>query len=132
MLDGAFIEYQSRLKVKIEGTRNADNYLEGVYESKLGRITGALRVGAAFDQTAMVQFEDGESRSIRCKYIVQVQPQYVGEEAIVLNGKHKGQAVKVLEAPEELPKVTVRTLDPNMTAFIEVPKDQLAVLWPAT
>jgi transcription elongation factor SPT5 len=98
-----------------------------VYEGKFARIIAVQKAGHSFDQTAMVKFESGETRSILAKYIVPVQQFTKDAEALALTGKHKGQPVKIWEVPDRN-VVTYSTLD--MTAWEEVPGDQLALLWP--
>lgn len=90
----------------------------------IGRVTGAHKVAQHFDQTAMIEFENGETRSILAKYIVPIKPEHTGVEALVLHGRRKGQVVKVRDI--EVRTVTVSVDD--MSAWDDLPKEQLCVL----
>lgn len=119
-----------RIKVRIHGTRH-DNYLNGDYEGKEGRILGATRASGEFEQTAMVAFDSSEEpRSIMVRYIVTIQPSYMGEDVLILDGKDKGKVVVVREKPDDngYAPVTVSTRAAPTSVF-EVSKDRLATLY---
>ncbi|KAF8957531.1 hypothetical protein BDZ97DRAFT_1906781 [Flammula alnicola] len=106
LFDNALANYLTRVKVVIQGTK-ASQYLEGEYEDKTGRLVAAQENPGAFEQTARVQFDSGEERSIVARYIMPQRPTYSGEEVLVLAGKQKGRALVVREKPEEDDKKVV-------------------------
>ena len=99
LLDPALGQHLKRIKVQIQGTRH-ENYLNGDYEGKIGRVLGAAKVTDGFQQTVMIEFEDGESRAIMMRYVVPVQPDKLGEQVLVIGGKAKGTAAIVRETPD--------------------------------
>ena len=127
IFDTAFANYLRRLKTAVNGTR-LRNYLDGDYEKKQGRILGAARAAADFEQTAMIQFDSGESRSIQVQYIVPVPPDNVGEEALVLGGPYKGKVVVVRQKPDENESVPMVVSLKDSQTFAEVRREDLGVL----
>ncbi|KAJ7594369.1 transcription elongation factor SPT5 [Mycena floridula] len=123
IIDAALSKVQNRLKVRIEGS-NVDGYLDGKFENREGRIMGAHKVGANFDQTAMVEFDEGEARTILAKYILPVHPSAKGQEVVVLHGKLKGEVVKIYDM--ETNTVTVN----NMTSWYEIPRNECCIVTP--
>lgn len=100
LFDSAFAKYITRFLVEIEGTR-PEQYLDGEYEGKTGRILAAQENPQVYEQTARVRFENGENRSIPTKYIVRRLPTFIGQEVLVLRGNKKGQPLVVREDPSD-------------------------------
>jgi transcription elongation factor SPT5 len=97
IFDPAFSNYVTRMKIKITGTKPTQ-YLDGEYEGKTGRITGAQEIPGVYEQTARVRFDkDGEQRSIITRYIEPDEPDEpesaFGGEVLVLGGEHKGRVL---------------------------------------
>lgn len=65
--------------------------------------------------------------NIPIKYLENVQPGSMNEEAVILDGKDKGKVVVVRENPDEM--VTVSTTS-DATSVFEVSRDRLATLYP--
>jgi len=128
-VDAEFIAVQNRLLVKIEGTR-VDGYLDSNFEGKTGRIVAAHKSTNKFDQTALVSFDqpanpNEKERSILGKYIVPQGPTAADEEALVLDGDHKGDIVLVRTLIDETLLVS------SEGAFFEISGDRLVKLAPA-
>ena len=122
LLDPIFAPVQKRLKIKIQGTRSSQ-YLDGKYEGKTGRVMGAQRA-ANVDQTAMVEFDDGEARSVLAKYIVPVYPEKRGDIALVLHGRYKGRTVKVAEVEGQ----TCTCMSLDTSSWADHQQDMMCVL----
>jgi len=127
IFDTKFANFLQRVKIKIHGTR-ITNYLEGDYEGKKGRILGAVRSGAAFEQTATVAFEDGEQRSVQMRYIDGVLPSAVGEEAVVIRGPEKGKLVVMREKEGDEEEWWGVSLSKELV-FRRVKGSDMVVLW---
>lgn len=123
--DAALSQFQKKLRIKIEGTRT-EQYLDGKYEHKRGTIVGGQKAAVGFDSTAMVQFDDGESRSILAKYIVPVLPEK-GQVALVLHGPDKGKAVTVQQIDGR--NVTGMTIETNSWKDYNL-EDFCVITWP--
>ncbi|KAM6501207.1 transcription elongation factor SPT5 [Amanita muscaria] len=127
LFDSALGQHLKRVKVQIHGTHHA-NYLGGDYEGKVGRVLGAAKAAEGFEQTAMIEFEDGESRSILARYIVPVEPHELRQEVLVIRGQHKGTAAKVHETPDSA-MVALVVKGPEQIRVLEAAKHDLAVLY---
>lgn len=106
LFDSAFAKYITRFLVRIEGTR-PDQYLDGEFEGKAGRIVAAQENPQVYEQTARVRFENGDERSIPTKYIVRRLPQFIGQEVLILRGNKKGQPLVVREDPSDDDKILI-------------------------
>jgi len=126
IFDPAFANYLDCIKIKITGTKQTQ-YLEGEYEDRTGRITGAQEIPGVYEQTARVLFDkDGEQRSIITRYIETVKPSYVGEEVLVLGGKQKGRALVVRETDSDETVVSSRA---NPSDIDKLPTDMVVLLY---
>ena len=95
------------MKIKVFGTKVAQ-YLDGEYENKIGRITGAQEIPGVYEQTARVRFEEsGEQRSIITRYIEPARPSF-GDEVLVLGGPQKGRALVVRDTDDDDTVVSTR------------------------
>ena len=128
-MDSDLGQHLKRVKIEIHGTRHT-NYLNGDYEGKFGRVLGAAKVADAYEQTVMVEFEDGEARSILSRYIVAVQPDKLQQEVLVIRGKEKGTVAIVRETPDSS-TVALSTKGPEQVRVFETAKEDLAVLYSA-
>ncbi|KAF5384247.1 hypothetical protein D9615_003416 [Tricholomella constricta] len=133
----ACANYQDRMKVIVHGTRIVD-YLNGDYEGRRGRIIGATRVADSFEQTAMVRFDSGETRSISVQFLEPVLPTEMGEEALVFAASEKEKTGRVVILRDRLDvdelgsvAVPVSTKE-AASAIFEVQKDSLVALYPET
>lgn len=115
-----------RIKVQIHGTRH-ENYLNGDYEGKTGRVLGAAKVGDGFEHTVLVEFEDGTARSVLMRYITPVLPDKLGQQVLVMGGPDKGTVAIVRETPESDQVVLSKVNEPLI--IIEAAKHHLVVLY---
>ena len=118
-----------RVKVKIEGTK-MDHYLNGDYENKRGRIPAVTKVTSEFEQTVLVYFDSGDSRTIQARYVVPLPPTYMGEEVLVIHGPQKGNAMIVREQPDD-DTITVSS-KANPAAVVGIPKSHVLALYEDT
>lgn len=118
-----------RVKVKIEGTK-MDHYLNGDYENKRGRIPAVTKVTSEFEQTVLVYFDSGDSRTIQARYVVPLPPTYMGEEVLVIHGPQKGTAMIVREQPDD-DTITVSS-KANPAAVVGIPKSHVLALYEDT
>ncbi len=66
----------------------------------MGRLV-ALQENPGFEQTARIRLDgNGEERSVVTKFISPHPPTHIGEDVLVLGGKHKGRALVVRETPD--------------------------------
>jgi transcription elongation factor SPT5 len=99
VINNVLSNYINRVKVVIMGTK-ATQYLDGDYEGKVGRLV-ALQENPGYEQTARIRLDvNGEERSIMTKFISPQPPTHIGEDVLVLGGKHKGTALVVRETPD--------------------------------
>jgi transcription elongation factor SPT5 len=128
--DPLFASVFTRLIVQVEGTR-LDQYLDGQFEGKQGKIIAGQKSAEIYDQTALVEFEDDKgtksSRSMLTKYLSPIQPLKSSDECLVLGGQYKGHVATVRETPPEDPlgKVVVSLRD---GVWEELSKGSLALL----
>ena len=87
---------------------------------------GAQKAATNFDQTAMVEFDDKEARSVLAKYIVPEYPEKKGDIALVLHGRYKGKTVEVAQV--EGRTCTCKALENS--SWADHQKDVLCVLTP--
>jgi transcription elongation factor SPT5 len=126
LLDSVLGQHMKRIKVQIQGTRH-ENYLNGDYEGKTGRVLGAAKVGDGFEHTVLVEFEDGTARSVLMRYIVPVSPDKLGQQVLVIGGPEKGTSAIVRETPDSEQVVLSKVSDPLI--IIEAARQHLAVLY---
>lgn len=107
-------------------------YLDGEYEGQEAQVVAATPTGPQFDQTAMLVFENGTTRTgFLVKYLLPVEPRFEGEEVLVLEDpKHKGIVVKLREAPDADSRRPVTVSPIKSTDVFELMKDRLALLRP--
>lgn len=61
----------------------------------------ALQENPGYEPTARVRLDvTGEERSFMTKFISPQPPTHIGEDVLVLGGKHKGRALVVRETPD--------------------------------
>lgn len=126
MFDPHLVNYLNRVKVVINGTKHA-NYLDGVYDGKVGRVLNAQRNPNAFDQSVKVKFVDnGEERIILARYVIPLKPTYTGEEVLMLEGKQIGVPLVVREKDDERVVVSSKT---NPHQVVEVPMKSVAAMF---
>lgn len=129
IFDPALANILPRMRIEIKGTRQS-NYLNGDYEGRKGHVLGASRVGSEFEQTAMVQFDDGEKRSIQAKHIRCLIPGTdAGQEAVALKDEGKARKGMILVIREDAfgIRVTVSTKE-NKTDIFDVDQEALCIL----
>lgn len=132
--DGRLRDILKRMKIEIRGT-HADNYLDGDYERRTGRIIAAVKTNTNFESSATIQFDpspsepNGETRSILVKYITAVQPTMTNEQAVILRGSQTGVVVVCRGDPDEGMLVTVSPVG-GSTVIQEEEKENLVALYP--
>ncbi|KAF8170171.1 hypothetical protein K438DRAFT_1854154 [Mycena galopus ATCC 62051] len=133
LMDPAYRNYVTRIKVRVQGTRMLHpQYLEGEFEGQEGHVLAATQSAPQFDQTAMVMFESGITRTgFLVKYLLPVEPKFENEEVLVLDDpKHKGIVVKLREAPDPDSRRPVTVSPLKSTDVFELMRDRLALLKP--
>lgn len=124
LLDEHFGHILTRIRVHV---RHSTPFQNGEYEDKYGAVLSASRNRDTFEHTALCLFENHGQMNIPIKYLENVQPSSMNEEAVILDGKDKGKVVVVRENPDEM--VTVSTTS-DATSVFEVSRDRLATLYP--
>ncbi|KAJ7497170.1 transcription elongation factor SPT5 [Mycena latifolia] len=133
LLDPAYRNYINRIKVRVQGTRTVHpQYLDGEYEGQEAHVVAATQTAPQLDQTAMLVFENGTTRTgFLVKYLLPVEPRFEGEEVLVLDDpKHKGLVVKLREAPDADSRRPVTVSPIKSTDVFELMRDRLALLRP--
>ncbi|KAJ7925139.1 hypothetical protein B0H13DRAFT_1975218 [Mycena leptocephala] len=133
LLDPAYRNYLTRIQVRVQGTRMVHpQYLEGELEGQEAHVVAATPSAPQFDQTAMLMFEDGTTRTgFLVKYLLPVEPRFENDEALVLDDpKHKGTVVKLREAPDADSRRPVTVSPLKSTDVFELMRDRLALLRP--
>ncbi|KAJ7733090.1 hypothetical protein B0H14DRAFT_3898953 [Mycena olivaceomarginata] len=133
LMDPVFRNYIHRIKVRVQGTRMVHpQYLEGEFEGQEAHVVAATASAPQFDQTAMVRFESGITRTgFLVKYLLPVEPKFENEEVLVLDDpKHKGIVVKLREAPDPDTRRPVTVSPLKSTDVFELMRDRLALLRP--
>lgn len=120
-------QYLQRIKVKIHGTRH-ENYLEGDFEGKIGRVLGVADVADGFEHTVTIEFEDGTTRGVLMGYVVPVVPDKQKQQVVVIGGPFKGTAASVAESPDS-DMVVLSTKVDEQIKVIEAAKHHLVVLY---
>ncbi|KAJ7782978.1 transcription elongation factor Spt5 [Mycena metata] len=131
LMDPAYRMYINRIKVRVQGTRLVHpQYLEGELEGQEGHVVAATPSAPQFDQTAMLVFENGTTRTgFLVKYLLPVEPRFENEEALVLDDpKHKGIVVKLREVPDPDSRRPVTVSPLKSTDVFELMRDRLASL----
>jgi len=95
-------------------------------------VVAASQSATQFDQTAMLIFDNGQTRAgFLVKYLLPVEPRFENEEALVLDdAKHKGSVVKLREAADGDSRRPVAVSPVKSTDVFEVMRDRLALLIP--
>lgn len=115
----------------MHGTHH-DNYLNGDYEGKVGRVLGAAKVADGFEQTVMIEFEDGTSRPVLMRYVVPVEPDKLSQQVLVIGdppkvgGPPKGTVASVVGSPDSDWVVVSKV---GQTSIVEAAKHLLVVLY---
>jgi len=133
LMDPAFRNYIHRIKVRVQGTRMVHpQYLDGEFEGQEAHVVAATPSAPQFDQTAMLMFENGTTRTgFLVKYLLPVEPKFENEEVLVLDDpKHKGIVVKLREAPDPDSRRPVTVSPLKSTDVFELMRDRLALLRP--
>ncbi|KAJ7713958.1 transcription elongation factor Spt5 [Mycena maculata] len=133
LLDPAYRKYINRIKVRVQGTRTVHpQYLDGEYEGQEAHVVAASQSATQFEQTAMLMFENGKTRTgFLVKYLLPVEPRFENEEVLVLDDpKHKGIVVKLREAPDPDSRRPVTVSPLKSTDVFELMRDRLALLRP--
>ncbi|KAF7362025.1 Transcription elongation factor SPT5 [Mycena venus] len=133
LMDPAFRNYIHRIKVRVQGTRMVHpQYLDGEFEGQEAHVVAATPSAPQFDQTAMLMFENGITRTgFLVKYLLPVEPKFENEEVLVLDDpKHKGIVVKLREAPDPDSRRPVTVSPLKSTDVFELMRDRLALLRP--
>jgi transcription elongation factor SPT5 len=133
MYDDQLKSVLRRIKVVIRGTHQ-DNYLEGNYENRTGRILGAIKTGVGIESSATIQLnpppndpDDSETRPILTKYIQAVLPENQDDQAVILHGPKRGQVVRVRQQPDDGEFITISPL--GSAIIDEVRKESVAALY---
>ncbi|KAJ7084283.1 transcription elongation factor Spt5 [Mycena belliarum] len=131
LLDPAYRNYLTRIKVRVQGTRTAHpQYLDGEYEGQEAQVMAATQTASLLEQTAMLKFGDGTTRTgFLVKYLLPVEPRLEGEEVLVLDDpKHKGLVVRLREPPDGDSRRLVTVSPVKSTDVFELTRDRLALL----
>ncbi|KAJ6499455.1 transcription elongation factor SPT5 [Mycena sanguinolenta] len=133
LMDPVYRKYIHRIKVRVQGTRVAHpQYLDGEFEGQEAHVLAATPSAPQFDQTAMLVFKNGITRTgFLVKYLLPVEPTTENEEVLVLDDpKHKGIVVKLREAPDPDSRRPVTVSPLKSTDVFELMRDRLALLKP--
>ena len=119
----------SKIRTVIEGTRLSD-YLGGNYEGREGRVltasSGSLQ---GVEDTCMVQFSDGEERSMLSKYVRSGAVRFGEEVLVVKDSTGEVYVAIVREKPEDDEGDVVVSSKDNPTMIESAPRWSVLPLW---